>query len=175
VGVLCAMAAQAQGAARVLVADMVADRLAFAQEVLCVETIVVGPGAAPAADRVRALLPEGADLVIESVGLPGPLVDAAMSARTGGRVSVVGVHAEESLELPIGDLFRRGVDLLLCGPSNVQGVWREVMAAIVDGRLRPSAVVSHHLGLDEAAEGYALFADRKAMKIVLDVAGPAAP
>ncbi|WP_067455068.1 alcohol dehydrogenase catalytic domain-containing protein [Actinomadura macra] len=168
VGVLCAMAARAQGARRIVLADTVPDRLDRAREITGAETVLVGEEGAAAA--FRAIAPSGADVVIESAGLPAALLDALTCVRDGGTVSVIGVHGEESMRMPSGDMFRRGVDLQMCGPANVQGVWREVMAAVAAGTLSPSAVISHRLRLEEAPHGYELFAARKAMKIVLDIA-----
>ncbi|GAA4233666.1 zinc-dependent alcohol dehydrogenase [Actinomadura meridiana] len=167
VGVLCAMAARAQGAARVVLADTVPDRLVQAREIVDAETVAVGPESLPAA--FGALVPSRADVVIESAGLPAALLDALECVRDGGTVSVIGVHGEESMEIPSGAMFRRGIDLQMCGPCNVQGVWREVMAAVEAGRLAPGAVISHRMTLAEGPHGYELFAARRAMKIVLDI------
>ncbi len=166
VGALCAMAARAQGARRVVVADPVAERLELTHRITGAELLPGGPGLA---DRVRGAAPGGADVVVESVGLPAALADAVGCVRDGGTVSVIGVHTEESMTLPTGEMFRRGVSLRMCGPSNVQGVWREVMTAIQAGRLRPSAVLSHRMELADAPRGYEMFVAKKAMKVVLAV------
>ena len=42
------------------------------------------------------------------------------------------------------------------------------MAAIEDGRLDPTPLISHRLPLEAAAEGYAAFERREATKVVLD-------
>ena len=42
-----------------------------------------------------------------------------------------------------------------------------VLALIEAGKLDPAPLVTHHMKLDEAAEAYALYDQREALKIVL--------
>jgi threonine dehydrogenase-like Zn-dependent dehydrogenase len=42
-----------------------------------------------------------------------------------------------------------------------------VLAMMSSGLLDPSPLVTHHMGLEEAPEAYALYDRREAMKIVL--------
>jgi 2-desacetyl-2-hydroxyethyl bacteriochlorophyllide A dehydrogenase len=166
VGVLCAMAARAQGASRVVVADPVAERLEQAHRITGAGVLPGGPGLG---DRLRGVVPGGADVVIESVGAPAALADALNCVRDGGVVSVIGVHGEESMTIPSGEMFRHGVTLRMCGPSNVQGVWHDVLAAIQAGAVRPSAVLSHRMSLEDAPRGYQMFVAKQALKVVLAI------
>jgi threonine dehydrogenase-like Zn-dependent dehydrogenase len=53
------------------------------------------------------------------------------------------------------------------GHANVIGHVDAVLALMQAGRLDPSPLVTHHLPLDEAADAYALYDRREALKIVL--------
>ncbi len=51
--------------------------------------------------------------------------------------------------------------------ANVQGHWDEALTAVASGEVDPTAVITHRLPLEDAPEGYELFASREAMKVVL--------
>jgi threonine dehydrogenase-like Zn-dependent dehydrogenase len=53
------------------------------------------------------------------------------------------------------------------GPANVIGHVDRVLAMLASGSLDPSELVTHHLPLDDAAEGYRLYDRKEALKIVL--------
>jgi alcohol dehydrogenase len=42
-----------------------------------------------------------------------------------------------------------------------------VLEALVDGRLDPAPLVTHHMSLDDAPEAYDVYDRREALKIVL--------
>ena len=54
------------------------------------------------------------------------------------------------------------------GHANVIGHIDAVLAMMSAGVLDPSALVTHHMKLDEAPEAYALYDRREALKIVLN-------
>ncbi len=166
VGMLTLMAARAMGADRVIAVDLVAPRLELAEQL----------GAIPVNSRDRSvpvaveeiLGGHAADSVVETVGLPRALLTAIDCVRPGGTVSVIGVHTEFEMALPVGNLFTRNVTLRFGGPCNVQGYWERALRAIQDGEADPSAIVTHRLPLEQAAEGYRLFDTKQALKVVLD-------
>lgn len=53
------------------------------------------------------------------------------------------------------------------GPANVIAHVDEVLDLLAAGELDPSPLVTHHMPLDEAAEAYAVYDRREALKIVL--------
>ena len=56
---------------------------------------------------------------------------------------------------------------LKAGPANVIGHVDRVLAMLETGTLDPSALVTHHMPLDDAAEAYRIYDRREALKIVL--------
>jgi threonine dehydrogenase-like Zn-dependent dehydrogenase len=166
VGTFAAMAARAMGAQRVVAIDMVASRLALAQSL---GAIPVNSAERSASVAVEDILGAGADVVIETVGLPPALVTSIECCKTGGTVSVIGVHTEFEHPLPLGNLFTRNITLRFGGSCNVQGWWQQALAAIEAGQADPTVIVSHRMPLADAAEGYRLFEAKEAMKVVLDV------
>jgi threonine dehydrogenase-like Zn-dependent dehydrogenase len=166
VGTFAALAARAMGAQRVVAIDMVASRLALAESL---GAIPVNSAERSASVAVEDILGDGADVVIETVGLPPALLTSIDCVRTGGTVSVIGVHTEFEHALPLGNLFTRNITLRFGGSCNVQGWWDRALAAIASGQVDPTVIVSHRMPLDDAAEGYRLFEAKEAMKVVLEV------
>lgn len=166
VGTFAASAARAMGAARVVAIDLVPSRLALAESL---GAIPVNSAERSACVAVEDILGDGADVVIETVGLPPALTTAIDCVRAGGTVSVIGVHTEFELPLPVGNLFTRNVTLRFGGSCNVQGWWERALDAIASGAVDPTVIVSHRMPLEDAAEGYRLFEAKEAMKVVLDV------
>ena len=166
VGTFSAMAARAMGAKRVVAIDMVASRLKLAESL---GAIPVNSAERSPTVAVEDILGGMADVVIETVGLPPALLTAIECTRSGGTVSVIGVHTEFEHPLPLGNLFTRNITLRFGGSCNVQGWWERALDAIVSGQADPTVIVSHRMPLDDAAEGYRLFEAKEAMKVVLEV------
>jgi (R,R)-butanediol dehydrogenase/meso-butanediol dehydrogenase/diacetyl reductase len=90
---------------RVIAVDVDPGRLAAAERLGATETMLVNP-----VDPLRDLVPQGADVVIESSGVPGAAQRAAHLVAMGGTVLLVGlVQAPQSLAL--ADLVLREVTI----------------------------------------------------------------
>jgi threonine dehydrogenase-like Zn-dependent dehydrogenase len=84
-------------------------------------------------------------------------------------VSIPSVYLQESVDLPWGDFWLKGVTFMM-GVTHFTNTMDEVMALIRAGKLNPSRMVSHRLPLSEAPHAYELFSSREAQKIILDPA-----
>jgi 2-desacetyl-2-hydroxyethyl bacteriochlorophyllide A dehydrogenase len=163
VGLCAVQAALAGGAVEVFAIDSVAPRLEMARRF----------GATPVhlteeePKRVVRAATEGrgVDVVVDAVGDPGPLEMAISLARDAGTVSGIGAYAGRG-ELPLGLAWLKGQTLRL-GLANVIAHVDRVLALMQAGKLDPSPLVTHHMKLDEAADAYALYDQREALKIVL--------
>jgi len=109
----------------------------------------------------------GADAVLECVGAVPALLDCIDIARAGGRISVIGVHSDQELVLPLNTTFIKGIDLKFCGTANIIGRWDDALALLSSGVVHPEAIISHRMALDYAVLGYELFQQREALKVVL--------
>jgi 2-desacetyl-2-hydroxyethyl bacteriochlorophyllide A dehydrogenase len=165
VGLCAAMAAAAIGAVQVIVIDKVEARL---KEAANHGALTVNASEVDATDAVMDLTDwRGADLVIDAVGHESALISAISLVRAGGILSIPGVYTEEAITLPFGELYLKGVTVHM-GVSHITEFMDEVITLSSAGRLRPSAMISHRMGLSEAVEAYRLFEAREATKIVLD-------
>ena len=109
----------------------------------------------------------GADQVLECVGALQALSQAIDVVRAGGTISVIGVYSEPEFELPMSLVFTKGIDLKMCGTANIVGKWDAVLDLTREGAIDPTAIISHRMKLDQAVEGYRIFEEREALKVVL--------
>jgi threonine dehydrogenase-like Zn-dependent dehydrogenase len=165
VGFFCVQAAVALGAAEVLALDMQPDRLRLAETVGASAIDVRARHAQMAvAERTEG---RGADVVIEAVGHPAAFESAIDAVRRGGRVSVVGLYAGETVEIQLGVWWSRALDVRFAGICPVHAWWERAMAEVEAGRIDPAPVISHRLPLEQASLGYELFDTRRATKVLL--------
>jgi len=161
---LMAVLVAATLAARVTAVDTVADRRRLAES-LAGNVSAVGPE--DAAEHVGGLTGGlGADVVVEAAGAR-PALDLALGlARGRGTVSVVGAHFEPDYALNAGLMFERELTLRfnIGDPLADRG---RLIELLVGRDLAPERTISHRLPLAEAAEGYRLFSERAASKVVL--------
>src|SRR5215211_286915 len=163
VGLCAVLLARAAGAATVVAVDSVADRLRVAES--------LGATAVHLADgdprgTVKELTEgRGVDLSIDAVGHPDALDLGCRLARKAGTVSVTGVYAERA-EVHMGVVWIKALTLRT-GHANVIAHLDPVLAMLAAGVLDPGPLVTHHMSLDEAPEGYSIYDRREALKILL--------
>jgi 2-desacetyl-2-hydroxyethyl bacteriochlorophyllide A dehydrogenase len=163
VGLCAVQAARAAGATQIFAVDTVAERLEMARRF----------GASPLhlseEDPKRAIRSAtdglGVDVAVDAVGDPGPLALAISLARDAGTVSGIGAYAGNA-EIPLGLAWLKSLTLRT-GLANVIAHVDRVLQMISAGLLDPAPLVTHHMTLDDAAEAYAIFDRREALKIVL--------
>ena len=108
IGLACLLAAQEAGA-RVLVADLLDSRLALAEE-LRAEAVVNSGRQSLAAAVEQFSRGDGANVVIDAVGLPATLASAAEIVSSAGRLVVLG-FGEHPLGIEIPLLIRKELDV----------------------------------------------------------------
>jgi threonine dehydrogenase-like Zn-dependent dehydrogenase len=77
----------------------------------------------------------------------------------------IGVYAEPC-QVHMGVAWIKGLTLKT-GQANVIAHVDRVLGMLAGGTLDPSPLVTHHLPLEDAADAYALYDRREALKIVL--------
>ena len=163
VGLCAVQAAIAAGAGKVIAVDTVAERLEMARSFGAEPVHLTEED--PRAAVKAATGGRGVDATIDAVGHPDALDLACRLTRKCGTVSATGVYAER-IEVHMGIVWIKALTLKT-GHANVIKHVDPVLAALADGRLDPSPLVTHHMKLDDAAEAYDLYDRREALKIVL--------
>jgi alcohol dehydrogenase len=165
VGLMAIQAASTFGPERVFAVDTVSQRLEMAQSF---GAIPVDAGTVHPPSYIQdATGGRGADAVLECVGLIPALTESLDIVRAGGRISVIGVHSDPEMELPLSLSFVRGIDLKFCGTANIVARWDDALGLITSGRVHPDEIISHRMNLSDGVRGYELFEKREALKVVL--------
>ncbi|MBV8953211.1 MAG: glutathione-dependent formaldehyde dehydrogenase, partial [Solirubrobacterales bacterium] len=86
-------------------------------------------------------------------------------ARKAGTVVAIGVYAEPC-QVHMGLVWIKALTIK-SGHANVIGHVDRVLSMLEAGALDPTALVTHHMALDDAPEAYAVYDRREALKIVL--------
>jgi 2-desacetyl-2-hydroxyethyl bacteriochlorophyllide A dehydrogenase len=163
VGLCAVQVAIAAGCAPVLAIDTVPARLEMAGSFGAIPVHLTDESPR---DVARSLTEgRGVDATVDAVGHPDALDLAIRLARKAGTVVAIGVYAEPC-RVHMGLVWIKALTLK-SGHANVIGHVDRVLGMLAAGTLDPSPLVTHHLPLDDAAEAYAVYDRREALKIVL--------
>ena len=163
VGLCAVQVALAAGAGPVIAIDTVPQRLEMARRFGAVAVHLTEENPR---DVARSLTEgRGVDAAIDAVGHPDALDLALRLARKAGTVVAIGVYAEPC-QVHMGLVWIKALTLKT-GHANVIGHVDRVLGMLAGGTLDPTPLVTNHLALDDAAEAYALYDRREALKIVL--------
>ncbi|MGF0177140.1 alcohol dehydrogenase catalytic domain-containing protein [Streptomyces sp. Marseille-Q5077] len=168
VGLMAAQSAFAMGAARVLGADLVAERRAFAAS-LGVEPVEGEDTKAAVREMTGG---RGPDAVVEAVGSDATIELALKAVRQAGRVSVVGVSHSKAFPFHMGLAQIKELEFAI-GLCSIHYELPTLIALAQARRIKPEVVVSHRFPLSQGPAAYELFADRSdgVRKILLDPTG----
>jgi threonine dehydrogenase-like Zn-dependent dehydrogenase len=180
VGLLSAACARMLGADQIFMVDHHPYRLAYAQETYGVIPINFDEDDDPADTIIRQTKGmRGVDGIVDAVGFEAKgsttetvlatlklegssgkaLRQCIAAVRRGGVVSVPGVYSGFIHGFLFGDAFDKGLTFKM-GQTHVQRYLPELLEHIEIGRLSPEVIISHRMGLEQAAEGYKIF-DKK--------------
>jgi len=105
-----------------------------------------------------------ADRAKQFVGLafdrPHVLRQAIVACRKGGTVSVPGVYGGFLDKIPFGAFVNKGLTMKT-GQTHVMRYLKPLLEHIEAGRIDPTIIISHHLPLAEAPQGYANFKNKQ--------------
>jgi L-iditol 2-dehydrogenase len=162
-GLLVAEIAQATGAGRVIVVGRGA-RLAKAAA-LGHETLDF-----TAEDTVEGIRERtggfGAEVALECSGDPAALGQCASLVRKGGRVAVIGIPMEGAA-IPLQRVVLDEIDIV--GVRASAGEMPEAIALVAAGKIRLGELITHRFALEDFADAYATFTERRdgALKVVV--------
>lgn len=180
VGLMAAYSAVLRGASKVYVVDMVKERLDAAKKIGCI------PIDFTKSDAVDQIIKDNdgmVDRAVDAVGYqavdkggqkekPNVVLDNLIRVtRPCGGLGIPGLYVPSDPGAPdeqsgqgqilisFGKLFEKGLKLGT-GQCNVKAYNRYLRDLIISGKAKPSFVVSHEVGIDEAVEAYDKFDKR---------------
>jgi 2-desacetyl-2-hydroxyethyl bacteriochlorophyllide A dehydrogenase len=163
VGLCAVQAARAGGAAKIIAVDSVEDRLRMAESFGAEPVHLTEED--PRAAVKAATGGRGVDVAVDAVGHPDALELACRLTRKAGTVCAIGVYAER-VQVHMGIVWIKALTLKT-GHANVIGHVDRVLSLMAAGVLDPEPLVTHHMPLAEAADAYAVYDRREALKIVM--------
>ncbi|MDE0482949.1 MAG: galactitol-1-phosphate 5-dehydrogenase [Candidatus Poribacteria bacterium] len=166
IGLIVAQWARIMGATKVLLFDIVAEKLELAQR-LGFEDVFNSTIEGPVEVVNAQTAGKGAHVCIEAAGVPQTYLYALGSVRRGGNVVLLGNPAAD-VTLPaslISQLMRREVSLLGTWNSDysVSGNnddWRTVLQAMASGKLDLSPLITHKVSLTDSTEVLHMMKDK---------------
>lgn len=192
VGLMAAASARLLGVEKIFMVDHHAYRLEFAQATYGVIPVNFDQIEDPAEFIIEQTDFRGVDASIDAVGFEAKgsmletvltdlklegssgkaLRQAIAATRRGGVVSVPGVYAGFIHGFLFGDAFEKGLSFA-SGQTHAQRFMPELLEFILDGKLRPEVIISHHLPLADAVRGYEIFEKKQedCRKVVLTPQG----
>jgi L-iditol 2-dehydrogenase len=142
IGVICAQAARAFGAARIVVSDLVASRRERVLHFGATEVLD------PTVDDVAALDPQ-VDAFVDASGAAPAVVSGIKAVGPAGRVVLVGMGAED-YALPVG--YIQNMEITVTGVFRYTDTWPAAIHLVSSGQIDLDALVTGRYDLDHVAD-----------------------
>ncbi len=168
VGLSAVLGARAAGADRVFAIDLLPAKLAPARELGATDVMVAGENAVAG---LREATAGGVDHAIEASGTLEGFELAASLVRRGGKVTTLGLPGPGvAHSLQLAPLVVSGIDIQgsYLGSCATQQDVPRFIELYREGRFPATALVSHHIRLDDINEALDRLADGEALRQVID-------
>ena len=194
VGLFAIASAYMLGAEKVIAIDRFPERLALARDFCGATTIDYSEDGVLVIEALRDLTGGiGPDACIDAVGMeahsstavglydkveqalmmetdrPFVLRQAIQAIRKGGTLSIPGVYGGVLDKVNFGAAFGKGVNMAM-GQTNMMKYLKPLLASVEEGKIDPSFLISHRVGIEQVPEMYKVWRDKKegVTKIVID-------
>jgi len=168
IGVMHVMLARLRGAGRVIVSDLLPDRLRLAIRTGADRTV------SPLQEDLAAVIAEesggeGADVIIVAAPAAGVQEEALKLSAIGGRINLFGGLPREQSTIRFDSNLVHYKELVVTGTTacSTADCWRAA-ALVNSGRVDLSHLVSARFPLSEALQALAAAEDRKSLKVVIE-------
>lgn len=161
-GLLFAQMYRTLGAGKIIVADVAAYRLSFAEEIGV--DVVLNPAQVDLPRMVQDITELGADVVVDAVG--NQMGTAVKLARRGGQVVLFGLRPHDNP--PVNQYTITRYDLTIHGTFVGLNPFEQTIQLLESRRLQPSALITHRVPLSELAHGVKLMRSGQGMKVLVE-------
>jgi len=153
IGLVNLMTAKAMGAAKILITDIDEKRLAAAKEVGADETLLISKHNSPVqlASLVHEKLGTEPDISIECSGAESSIQLAIYATKSGGRVQLVGMGADE-VKLPVANALVREVDIR--GIFRYANCYPTALSLVASGQVNVKPLVTHRFALEDSVKAF---------------------
>lgn len=151
IGLVTMLACKAQGAGRIIVADLVDTRLKKAMEMGA--TDVVNSGSEDIKKKVEELTQgRGADVVFETAGSSVTIAQTPFLVRRGGTITLVGISAQEEISYNFAQIMDK--EATIKSVFRYKNIYPKAIAAVASGSVSVKDIVTHEFDFDQIQEAY---------------------
>ena len=167
IGLMTLQAARAMGAGRAMITDLLQERLDLALELGADRAVNPSTTGLDVALE-EAFGSQGADVIVECVGIAATAREAVRVARKGTRIVLAGVFEEE---VPVNLGLIQDRELELVGTlMYANDDFSTALQLLADGEVKADPLITHRFPLDDAAQAFAIADSRKgALKVLVQV------
>jgi len=157
IGIICAQAAKAFGASRIVVSDLVAERRERALSYGATE--VVDPTVVSVASDIVPV-----DAFIDASGAPRAVSDGIKAVGPAGAAVLVGLGNSE-MTLPVEHI--QNLEVTVTGIFRYTGTWPVAIELVASGQIDLDSLVTGRFGLDDVREALESDTDPESLKSVV--------
>lgn len=165
IGIMGALVAQRAGAQRVVITDINPYRLELARR-LGVQHVVNAAEEGLDTVMARIGMAEGFDVGLEMSGAPPAMRDMIHYMNNGGKVALLGI-APQGFAVDWNEVIFKMLHIKGIYGREMFETWYK-MIALVRGGLDLRGLITHRIGIDAYAEGFAAMISGDAGKVVMD-------
>ncbi|XP_067636362.1 sorbitol dehydrogenase-like [Eurosta solidaginis] len=170
IGLVTLLAAEAMGAEKILITDLVQQRLDVAKELGATHTLLINKNdtAEDVVKQVHAVMGAEPDKSIDCCGTESTTRVSILGTRSGGCVVIVGMDVAEP-KIPLMNALVREVDIR--GVFRYCNDYRAALALITSGKINAKRLITHHFDITETAKAFetARYIHVGAIKVMIHV------
>ena len=171
IGLVTLLTARAMGASKVMITDLVQQRLDVAKELGATHTLLTKPDdkSEDVAKKVHEMMGMQPDIAIDCCGAESTTRLAIFATRSGGCCVIVGMSGSADTKLPLINALAREVD--------IRGVFRycndypAALAMVASGKVNVKRLITHHFDIKETLKAFetARYGYDGAIKVMIHV------
>lgn len=165
IGLMTLQIARLAGARRIIMTDLLPERLDVARK-LGATDVFMAEGGAEIAKIWQASGGEGLDVTFEAAGEASAVDVAIETCRPGGSVVMQGIPAEERMSFDAHIARERGLSIMM--QRRATAVYPRTIALAEAGMVDLRTLATHVFPLGRAQEAYEFAHARKGIKVIID-------
>ncbi|HET7026624.1 MAG TPA: galactitol-1-phosphate 5-dehydrogenase [Candidatus Limnocylindrales bacterium] len=169
IGLLCLLAVRLRESGPIVMTDRSTHRLALANRLGA--DVAIAAGRRTASDEIRAAAgSDGADVVIEAVGISATAAQSIVVARAGAHVTWVG-NSDPRVEIPMQELVTR--ELVVRGAYAFTHEFEDACELLANGRIDVTPLIEHVAPLEDGPDLFRALGEGRfdAAKVILEPNG----